>query len=83
MPQFDYYSRNGITLMVEFKCQRCGASDVSPLEPHVLKDEGSRYLHNLKTPNGWSNHFYGRLLCPECTTKLRAFLNNSMEEETT
>ena len=80
MPQFDYYSRNGITLMVEFECQRCGASDVSHLEPHVPNDEGSRYLHNLKAPEGWTNHWYGRLLCPDCTQKLIAFLNNSEEE---
>lgn len=82
MPQFNCYSRDGVTLMVEFKCQRCGASDVSPLKPHVPNDEGSSYLHNLKVPDGWSNHFYGRLLCSECTQKLRAFLNNYKEEET-
>lgn len=76
MPQFNSYSDKGITLMVEYKCHRCGKAQVDHLEPHVPKD-GYGYLHNLSVPEGWSNHFYGVLLCPECTEKLRWFLEGS------
>lgn len=73
---FDYYSRNGVTLMVEFKCMRkgCNTTYIGPLQKHVPNDEGSRYLHNLHHPEGWSNHWCNWLLCPACTNHIQNFL---------
>ena len=71
---FNRYSEKGRTLIVEFKCQRCGAIELEPLE-EVVKNSHEHYdcLHNLRTPKDWSDNFYGRLLCPECTQKLKEF----------
>lgn len=80
MPEFDRYSDGYRTLMAEFKCQRCNTTAIAPLKDCRPNNEGERYLRNLNPPNGWSDHFYGRLLCPECTQKLRDFMN--MEDDT-
>lgn len=73
---FDYYSKDGITLLVEFKCMRKGCENtyLGPLELHRCHDEGSRYLHNLKLPDGWSKHWCGWLLCHACTERIQSFL---------
>lgn len=61
--------------MLEFKCQRCGATKTEPLKNVVEQSpEHYDYLHNMRTPNEWSDNFYGWLLCPECTKKLRDFM---------
>ena len=75
MIEFNRFSDNGKTLMAGFKCQRCRTTAVAPLKDCIRDDEGSRFIHNLKPPEGWSDHFYGWLLCPECTQKLRDFMN--------
>jgi hypothetical protein len=75
VPQFDYYATGGRTLCCEFKCQRCEETAVVPLEECVPNDEGSRFLRNLKVPRGWSDHFYGWMLCPSCTERLKAFMS--------
>ena len=82
MPQLDYYSRNGVTLMVEFKCMRHGCNNtyLGHLEQHVPNDEGSRYLHNLHKPRGWSDHWCGWLLCPSCTEHIQNFLKEGEVE---
>ena len=74
MLEFDHYSQNGKTLMAGFTCQRCRATAVAPLKDCVPGDEGDRFIRNLKPPKGWSDHFYGWLLCPECTNKLKDFI---------
>lgn len=82
MPQFDYYSRNGVTLMVEFKCMRhgCDNSYLAPLQPHVPNDEGARYLRNLLKPKGWSDHWCNWLLCDKCTDHIQKFLKEGEVE---
>lgn len=83
MPQFDYYSHNGITLMVEFKCMRkgCGVTYLAPAEQHVHNDEGSRYLNHMRLPKGWSNHWCGWLLCSACTAKIQSFLTETETQQ--
>jgi hypothetical protein len=73
---FDYYSQDGVTLMVEFKCMRkgCNTTYLGPLEQHMCRDEGARYLHNLLLPKGWSRHWCSWLLCPSCTAHIQNFL---------
>ena len=79
MPNFDYYSRDGVTLLVEFKCMRkgCNAVYTGPVEQYVPNDEGARYLHNLRLPKGWSNHWCNWLLCPSCTEHIQNFLRGT------
>ena len=74
MIEFDSFSQNGKALCCEFTCQRCKAKCTLPIQDCLPGDEGDRYLRNLKVPRGWSDHFYGWLLCAECTEKLRAFM---------
>ena len=77
--EFDSLSSGGRTLCCAFVCQRCSARYDSPLEDCLPGDEGARYLRNLKVPKGWSDHFYGWLLCAECTEKLKKFMRNEDE----
>lgn len=74
---FDYYSRDGITLKVEFKCMRrgCNTTYIDDLKPHVPNDEGSRYLRNLNHPEGWTSCWCNWLLCPACSEHIWKFLN--------
>ena len=73
--KFGRYSDKGRTLMLEFKCQRCEAIKTEPLETVVGRSpEHYDFLHNLRYPKDWSDNFYGWLLCPECTKKLKEFI---------
>lgn len=74
MIQFDNFTSGGKTLCCEFRCQRCSHKETVPVKDCMPNDEGSRYLRNMNVPKGWSDHFYGWLLCPECTEKLKAFM---------
>jgi hypothetical protein len=73
---FDYYSKDGVTLMVNFKCMRkgCTSEYTGPLENHMAHDEGWSYLHNMRPPEGWSKHWCNWLLCPDCTNHITNFL---------
>lgn len=72
--QFDSLSSDTRTICCEFRCQRCGTTHILPVTECLPGDEGDRYLKNLKVPRGWSDHFYGWMLCTECTEKLKAFM---------
>lgn len=78
---FDYYSRDGVTLMVEFKCMRHGCENtyIGPLQPHMARDEGDRYIRNLILPQGW-DRWCGWLLCPECNKGMRNYLRGEEVE---
>lgn len=73
--RFNRYSDKGRTLMVEFRCQRCGVYKTEPLEEVCKRSPDSYdYLRNLSVPKDWSDNFYGWMLCPECTKKLLEFM---------
>lgn len=74
MYNFDSLRSGGKTLCCEFQCHRCGAKKAIPLEECMPNDEGSGFVRNMKPPTGWSDHFYGWLLCSECTEKLKSFM---------
>ena len=73
---FDHFSKDGVTLLVNFKCMRkgCTAEYTGLLEQHIAHDEGSRYLPSVRPPEGWSKHWCGWLLCPSCTNHITNFL---------
>lgn len=81
MVQFDKCSDGKRTICCEFKCQRCKATAVVPVEKCLPNDEGDRFLHNLKVPTGWSDHFYGYMLCPECTDQFNLFMKGTTATE--
>ena len=73
--EINRFSDKGRTFMLEFKCQRCGATKTEPLQDVCKRSpEHYNYLHNLVVPKDWSDNFYGWMLCPECTKKLEAFM---------
>jgi hypothetical protein len=68
--------------MVEFKCQRCNATILETLKDVLARSpDDYGYLHNLRTPEEWSDNFYGWLLCPECTQKLKEFMKAGSNNE--
>lgn len=73
--QFNKLSDNGRTIMLQFKCERCGAIKTETMKAVLARSpDDYGYLHNLKQPDGWSDNFYGWLLCPDCTQKLKEFM---------
>lgn len=79
MPSFNSYSDHGVTLMVEFRCRRCGATEIVKLEDCRTNDDYG-HLHNLKKPKGWGTFGWSVLLCPKCTAELKTFLDGEREE---
>lgn len=73
---FDHYSKDGVTLLVNFKCQRkgCNVEFTGPLDQHIARDEGWSYLRNVRPPEGWSRCWCNWLLCPACSNHIINFL---------
>lgn len=68
---------HGRKLMVEFKCQRCGKTEIRPLEDCMeeVRTSGFRALYDLNPPKGWRNGgFYYPLFCPECEKAYDLFM---------
>ncbi len=73
--RFNRLSDKGRTVMLQFKCQRCGVEKIETMKSVFDRSpEHYDYLHNLRQPDGWSDSFYGWLLCPDCTKKLDTFM---------
>lgn len=81
MPNFNNYTDNGRTLMVKFKCHRCGVEHIDELEKYDKDPQSYGYLHNLSLPKGWVDLLHGPLLCPACVAKYKAFMEGEAVEE--
>lgn len=70
------YSCGNITLMVQFKCSRCGKTHIEPAELQVKRTEGN--IQCYSPPETWTNESLGcPMLCDECTAKYKAFLSGA------
>lgn len=76
--EFDTLSSGTRTICCEFQCRRCGAKHILPVTDCLPGDEGVRSLRNLKVPGGWSDYFYGWMLCAECTEALKKFMKREV-----
>ena len=81
MPKFNTYSQDGRTLLVRFRCFRCGATHIGELEAYDKDPESYENLHSLKPPKGWKDLLHGPLLCPECFAKYTDFIQGKDLEE--
>ena len=52
MPNFNEYTDRGRTLMVKFKCFRCGVEHIDELEKYDKDPQSYGYLHSLSLPKG-------------------------------
>lgn len=81
--QLDRFESHGRKLMVEFKCRRCGKTELRTLE-ECMKEvtEYFQGLYNLNPPAGWDNGgFYYPLFCPDCKKAYENFMNNFNAKE--
>lgn len=70
------YSCGNITMMVQFKCKRCGKTHIEPAELQARQTEGN--IQCWRPPETWTNENLGRpMLCDECTEKYNAFLSGA------
>ena len=70
------YTSGGRTLMVEFKCMRCGYTHIEPYSEQVKSTEGN--LQSYQPPEGWRNDSVGfPMLCPTCNKLLADFMQNT------
>lgn len=70
------YSCGNITMMVQFKCSRCGKVHIEPAELQARQTEGN--IQSWQPPKTWTNETLGRpMLCDECTVKYKAFLSGA------
>lgn len=64
----------GRTLMVQFKCGRCGRTHLEPYEKQLETTKGN--LQCYRPPKGWKeDELYTPMLCDECTSAYTAFMN--------
>lgn len=63
----------GRTLMVQFKCGRCGRTHIEPYEKQLKDTEGNLQCYN--PPKGWKDdELYTPMLCAECNEAYIAFM---------
>ena len=66
---------DGRTILIEFKCARCGKTHVEPLSVQYEKAEGN--IQCFKPPTGWTDAAsYKPMLCDSCTEDYKWFLAN-------
>lgn len=70
-----HHEIRGRTLMVQFKCGRCGKTALEEFSKQADRTEGN--LQCFKPPEGWQDDgLYTPLLCPECAEQYRKFIAN-------
>lgn len=72
------YEMSGRTLMVQFKCGRCGKTQLEEASLQGRLDGGN--ILNYTPPAGWLNSgMHHPLFCPKCAEEFRNFLANKGE----
>ena len=72
IPAFDGFGR---TIMVQFRCYRCGKTEYEPLYDCLPSDHPISDLSDLSTPTKWRNGgFYYPTFCPDCAEKYDRFM---------
>lgn len=70
------YEAHGRKLMIEFKCCRCGKTELRSLEECMKETDEYRELYDLHPPTGWQDGgFYYPLFCPDCKKAYEDFMN--------
>lgn len=70
------YESHNRKLMVEFKCRRCGKTELRSLEECINETDEYRELYDLHPPTGWQDGgFYYPLFCPDCKKAYEDFMN--------
>ena len=69
-------SLRGRTVLIEFRCGRCGETAIEPYERQQESAEGN--LQSFRPPEGWLNDNgpVPFLMCPECKRQYYRFLRN-------
>lgn len=74
MRGFSEFADSGRTLMIEFKCGRCGTTKTEKLEEvYDRSGDVQSYLSSLRVPNDWKDCSPFPILCPECAKALDQF----------
>ena len=61
------------TIMIQFKCTRCGKTHIEPVADQLERAEGN--IQYYQPPEGWTNDSYQTpMLCPECTEAYIKFM---------
>lgn len=71
----DKYSSQGRTLLVQFKCGRCGFELCKPFE-EVDNDDVDGFINRIKPPEGWEDLHGCILLCDACYEHYKQFMAN-------
>lgn len=72
----NHCSLRGRTVLIEFRCGRCGAAITEPYAEQQEQAEGS--LQHFKPPKGWLDDKVGipYMMCPDCAKKFVSFIKN-------
>lgn len=63
----------GRTLMVQFKCGRCGRTHIEPYAKQLEATEGN--LQCYKPPKGWKDdELYTPMFCNKCADEYKEFV---------
>lgn len=76
MIRFDKYKDYSKTLLIRFRCTRCGFEALEELEVCCGRTgEHGGYLHQLSLPKDWIyEDFKGYALCPKCRIEFDKFM---------
>lgn len=78
MTGFSKFEDSGRTLMIEFKCGRCGTTKVEKLKKvYDRSGDVQSYLSSLRVPSDWQDCSPFPILCPECSKSLHSFFYGS------
>ena len=72
----NHCSLHGRTVLIEYRCKRCGVTALEPFEKQNKQAQGN--LQFYKPPEGWLDDTGGVpfLMCPDCGKKFVRFCKN-------